>query len=339
MKIAVAQRYRPFSHLPGIECLVPGSLFVLKAFPSLLQVKSLEGVVLAELHLDISAPVHEFTLIQDLENPSVKISGKTAKGFFRYEIAANLDLLSLNLKKFPFSYTNSSPELLQVSIESDFKAQTFERLALGMHKSLDWDLVKRRGDLREILPVWYKLGQLVPPTSESGQETLLNELKEAIFNKDKRGVLATLEALFLTGFKGILVPQIVDNNFHGYKLPPCHNSAALLSAGYSLIQKLFFSNDQNAIELLPLLPNSFVFGKLTAAKIPHWGILDLEWSKEKIRQAIFKCESSGPLVFKFPKSIKQSRLRLNDKEKGYTLKSGETFDVEEGKTYFFDRFI
>ena len=62
MKIAIAERLKPFSHTPGVACLIPGTCWKVEAFPTLLRIGEKY-----DLPLPITGPVADFTLELDLE--------------------------------------------------------------------------------------------------------------------------------------------------------------------------------------------------------------------------------------------------------------------------------
>ncbi|QLH35365.1 MAG: hypothetical protein HWD61_03745 [Parachlamydiaceae bacterium] len=116
----------------------------------------------------------------------IQIWGKSSQGYFRYNIrsAENPWEISIEIEK---GLTDWKPAPLPSF--SSFKIHSFaspssscffnwiDRLSLGNHKSQDWDMVKRRGDLTEILPVWLRLGQIVHQPSFVAYEGTLDLLK------------------------------------------------------------------------------------------------------------------------------------------------------------------
>ena len=89
MRIDIAARFKPFSHCPGTYVLLPGSTLRLQIFPTRLHVDDLAGplpVSLATIDFDLTGPVDEFSIQQDLERGNVRVWGKTSSGFVRYTI-------------------------------------------------------------------------------------------------------------------------------------------------------------------------------------------------------------------------------------------------------------
>jgi len=331
MLITIAARYRPFSHRPGVVCIVPGTDVSIQVFPALIKIGE------AEIALNVKGPVKDFTLVQDLEKGYVTVFGKTASGYMRYKILCTPDGLVLRTEKVPEEpFVLGDATLVKCNF-SNYLPQ--ERLSLGMHKALDWDLVSRRQDLREILPVWHRLGLMTPPGNEEEGASLLDECRKVILDREKEKKFPAIEALFLTGFSGILNPRSSDEEHQGFALPPVNGSPiTLLSSFAKLIRSMFLRYEGNELEILPALPPEIVSGRLCSLTLPGVGNLDLEWSKREVRRLIFKPLESVKLAFRFPKNVGRMRVRLNDKEKGVNLKSGISLDFEGGRRYFFDRF-
>ena len=191
MKITIAQRLRPFSHLPGASCVIPWSSFKVQAFPALLIFENLNTFEKHEYKLDWKGPVKEFTLELDLEKGVVWVYGKTLEGHRRICIEMQEAGIAID-KKLVVSGAQVMPHPV-------------ERLSLGMSKKLDWELVLRRQEMAEILPIWFRLGQMVSP---SGTTSLFQEC-------DKLDVTSMYLKLFLVGFEGILCPRLSDTAHQG----------------------------------------------------------------------------------------------------------------------------
>lgn len=336
MKIDIRSRLSPFSHLPGTECLVPLSHFVIKIYPALISIHSLKSNETEIIPLNISGPVKEFTVIQNLERGEVLVFGKTPSGLLRYTIRAAGERLQLIAKKplqlppADFIFENDIKDMISTSKE---------RLHLGQHKDLDWELVKRRLDLREILPVWHRLGQLTNEEKFSKEASLLQDCHDAVAQRKKDLISVSFKNLFMAGFQGIMVPRKKDSDYQGFALPPTkkNDSLAILTEGAKLIRSLFISYEDGVVELLPALPSELVSGKLCNFETSFCTI-DFEWSKRAPRRAVIKALQSGALTFKFPKSIQKARLRLNDNDKGVMVNSGCLLTIEQGTSYYFDQF-
>jgi hypothetical protein len=296
MKIAIAQKLRPYSHIPGAMCALPGTRFIVEAFPTLIRIENLEIPI-------GDAPAPEFTLQQDLESNCVWVFSKK----YRLRIKARADGIECNDRFFPIQMDFHLPE-------------QWERLSLGKQKAQDWDLVWRRFDLAEILPVLYGLGQkipAVPPQPHTGTARLLD---------------GDLEPLCRAAFHKILVPRLRDDQRQGY----CADEQALGNPFYLLqeaaqrIRSRFFRQQERRLRFFP--DSSFPAGRMTNVQAPGIGTLDFEWSKRRLRRAIIRAVSDGETLLEGC----SFRMKTDPKEKG--KRRAEAFFAESGKTYFLDQF-
>ncbi|MEX1012586.1 MAG: hypothetical protein WD595_06670 [Waddliaceae bacterium] len=259
MKISIVNRFKPFSHTPGVKLLLPGTDQFFQVYPE----KIITGDT--EIPLDIKGPVKNFTVEQDLEKGSIRVFGHSSTGYFEKKIA---------------NPSYQKPK---------------ERLSLGVHKAQEWDLVKKRQMMSEILPFWHFLGQVTPikPSHREGTAALLDR---------------SLEHLFLAGFEGILSPRLQDTDYQGFDLdmPKAGDPLILLTEGAKMIKSLFLQEEPEYFHILPRLPSEFHCGRLTTPEI------DMEWSKHKLRKLIVR--TSKPLLL--PKEIKRFRLKGDHREKG-----------------------
>ena len=229
-KISISQRLCPYSHLPGTACLIPGTPWQLLAFPTLLKFSNLQTGETEEEPLPWIGPVKNFTVHQDLERGEVVITGKTAEGHRRHVVKRG-------------------------SLPSHI-----ERLSLGSHKALDWELVKRRCDLADILPVWFRLGQMVP----SGGKIFFPP------PEDKLEAAPFLENIFSAYFHGIMVPRLVDEDHQGIFFEGKSMATAplaLLTEGFRWIRSLFFKKIPKAsLCFRAFLPSSMPGGSSICAR-------------------------------------------------------------------------
>ncbi|MBX7067585.1 MAG: hypothetical protein K1X28_10185 [Parachlamydiales bacterium] len=320
MKIEIAARLKPFSHTPGMSCVIPKSNGVIEAFPTLLRING------KEWKIAITGPVHGFTLQQDLERDCVYVFGKAKEGYFRLRIESHDDRFQIVSEKGPLKNG-------EIRAENAISTMNrFERLSLGSHKAQDWDLVQRRGDLKEILPTLFYLGQKIPhvaPQPLTGTAVLLN-LPEGR-EKLEEALLAFIKA----GFKNMLVPRLVDDQHQGF-VPEGDakgNPIFLIQEGSKMIRSLFFRQNERRLSFLPHLPISFDAGRMVGLIAPGIGEIDLEWSKKLLRRAVIRAAVSGEVIVELQKEIKT--FRISKKKK---IKRGEPLLLEAGKTYHLDRF-
>lgn len=315
-EISIAQRLRPFSHLPGTSLVLPGSDYVIQIFPCLIRVY-LNQVVMAELNLELKGPVHPFTICSDLEKGRISVSGKGADGWIRYHLLASKDGKGIRLLGDRF-YLQQLDILPSSSPFEPFQVPFCERLSLGSNKAQDWEMIKRRLDLKEIFPHWHRLGQLVP--SHSAEKV---KLEEGDWLK-----------IFLVGFDSLLVPQSEDQNHQGISFP----LFPLLSEGAKLIRQLFVQQENKKISILPSLLPSFHAGRLLNVSLPEVGVISLEWTKKTIRRVILYSENEQEIELKFRSNVRSVRLREDSKDKGIIRPCSSSLIVKKGNYYFFDNF-
>lgn len=364
MNISIATRLKPFSHSPGVFCILPGSKYRLQIFPTLIRVEDLLGPFphpVAQIAIGFEGPINDFTVLEDLEKGRIRVWGKTAQGYMRYSIVtASNDGIAIISEKMPIQGWKCSGEwkLLHQQENMDvfgrnplidlstFIAPPSDCLSLGSHKSQEWEMIHRRRDLAEIFPIWMRLGQLIPPVaslSSEGTGTLLFECQQHISAKEKELVLPSFERLYMAAFEGILSPRFNDDQHQGFNLKPVDMTSktsplALLSQGAQLIRSLFIQTQETNIQILPVLPSQFHCGRLINNRIPQIGSLDFEWSKKVIRRMLLKSEQEAELSFSFQKEIKRYRLRESLMDKGKIIDPNSPIPIKKGQQYLFDNF-
>jgi len=334
MKISIAERLKPFSHLPGAACIIPGTCWEIEAFPTLLRFGKK-----IELKLGLTGPVEEFTLQQDLEKNCVWVFGKAKEGFYRLRIEGSDSGFDLYAEKMPpIPGPLKAKESFHIGAEVLFISNpAFERLSLGSHKSQDWDQVQRRSDLKEILPILFCLGQKIPliaPQPLTGTARLLE------LPTDRNQAASALEAFLKAAFAKILVPRLTDDDHQGLVPEEAAegNPSFLLQEGAKLVRSLFFKQNERRIKFLPHLPVPLDCGRMTDLKAPGIGTLDLEWSKKLLRRCIVRASTSGEVVVELQSELKTFRVRTSLKEKGRRQSASEPLLLEAGKSYYLDCF-
>lgn len=322
MTIKIAQRYRPFSHQPGSCCLIPGSCYVVEAYPALIRIKDLEGQLVKEIPLTIQGPLEQFTLMQDLERGCVTLFSET------YSIHI-LPTLAISFQKNP----PLLPTLLQ------------ERLSFGSHKKQDWQEIVKRLDFKEIFPLWFRLGSLLSLPERTGDNrgifSLLKECQAACDAHRPEYILPAFKKLFLAGFGHMLLPQARDEAYQG--ILPSNSPISidsplyLLSEGAKVIRSLFILNIENEIFILPNLPPEFFAGKMVNV-FSDDGRVDFEWSKKSIRRLQFHAQKNGEIIFHFHPSITHYRVRQKGTEKKKIYTNGESLVIKSGSDYLLDQF-
>ncbi len=257
--IQIRNRLLPFCHSSGTKCLIPGTFTSVEGFPHLIRIHHPSGV--EEISLGNDPFSRPFTLQLDLEKDLVLIQGK------------------------------------KISLSE--KVEKKEKIFLGSNKVQDWDLILRRLDLREIVPLLFGLSQTVPliPFFQT-QEPLL--------------------PFFLSSFEHFLVPR----------------ESASLQRAFWLIRNLFFQEEEESF----CFPKQTVFpsGRMVCVKT-NMGRLDIEWAKWRLRRVVFHAETTGSIFWKVEARSFRSKEALH--ERGQTHPIDAPFAVTQGKMYFLDRFF
>ena len=253
--LKIKEKLRPFSHTPGIRCLIPGTDKIVQAFPTKLIVESKE--------YPLPGPALEFTLMQDVERLCCVVFSKKYRLYI-----------------WPSGEVNENkPPIVEQ-----------ERLFLGCTKKMEWEMMKRRMDMREILPLWFQLGQRLKAT---GSFSLLEACQKA----RPTDCMAAFTALFRAGFSDMMVPRKRDEDFLGLCSDEVQGDPlVLLGEGSRLIRSFFLEGNR----VLPALPPQLISGKLLTKEI------DLEWTKGQIRRVWVRTEEKPEL--QFSKKIKQYRV-------------------------------
>lgn len=329
MKITIAERLKPFSHTPGAACLIPGTCCKVEAYPTLIR---LAGQL--ELRLHLTGPVRDFTLEQHLEKNCVYLFGKAREGFYRLRLHGSEMGIELLADKLPTqglvvngSILRQKDRLFFPMELGFFLPQVWERLSLGVSKGQDWDLVLRRFDLKEILPVLFGLSQKIP-YQEFGP------LKGAA----KLLIGGDLEALCRAGFSNILIPRLFDDQYQGIAPEDSdgEDPSFLLQEAGRLVRSLFFRQERNCLELLPACP--FDAGRMTRLQASSIGEIDLEWASGTLRRAILRSSSSDPIFLVLQKGLRSFRVRTVQSGRGQRHVSSDPLFLEAGRTYYLDRF-
>lgn len=358
MHIKIAERLKPFSHLPGTTCLIPLSAWQVQIFPTLLRFSDMMGKQIA-LKLGLLGPMRDFTIELDLENALIRVFGHTARGYVRYQVVSEEKNVVLHFEKTPpegVEYHLSSQESpavvknnekISIAISQEPIVPVHERLSLGMHKAQDWEMVCRRKDAKEIFPIWLRLSELTPvihpPVSKVGTLLLLAECENIIASRERNDLVSTFMNLFQAGFYGIFTPRLIDDQFQGFvpdlsPVPANLSPIVLIKRGAALIRSFFFQESEAALHLLPALPPEFHAGRFVALQCQDGSQFDLEWTKKLLRRAVLRAARDRQVVLVLQKPLKSFRLRRSLKDKGEVLNASDPFKVKAGEIIFLDRF-
>lgn len=363
MRIKIAERLRPYSHLPGTFCYLPGSYYSIEIFPTLLRIWDLRQIqvsMVKEISIGIMGPVKKFTLMLDLERGHIEVSGENTNGFFRYRLSSGLNGEislyieksageGLEINKSMFHPKESLALISKTSSQQVFKPIDQARLSLGCQKSQDWDFIKRRLDLKEILPIWYRMGQMIPqikplgPGSDvEGPFKLIQSCKELLKEKKHQHIAESLLSIFQVSFFGIMAPMLKDKFYQGIiheekSFEPNIQPLQLIVETIPLIRSLFIEQQNEHIHILPHIPPQFHCGRFNDIPI-NGGVISMEWTKKKIRRMIFSSQKSQQAVFVFDNEISRFRLRKKESNQEHQIKTGIPLHFEENCVYLFDNF-
>ncbi len=280
--ISINAKIRPFSHKIGAQCILPGTDEVVEAFPHFLRIGS------REIPLGNDPLLRDFTLQQDLEKNCVWVFGKG----FRIQIFATPDGVTVGKTFFP----------LPIRFQ---ERKEVERLSLGCHKAQDWDLILRRFDGKEFLPLLYLLAQKVP---FEGEDKLFSE---------------AFETFYLSSFHHMMVPR--DRT----EIRP------ILRSAFLKIRSFFIQEKGNRIKLFP--ENPFPEGRLLHVQT-EMGLLDIEWSKKCLRRTIFHPRKTGQIFLDLPDGIHSFRRKGKLHEKGVLQNGKDPLECVAGQPIYLDRF-
>jgi len=335
MKISIAQRNRPFSHVPGTSCVLPRTCWTVQAYPAKIILRDRErqcsdGII--EIPLSLRGPVREFTVQQDLENGSVLVWGKSLEGLFHLRLRAVNGAIELKLERAPAAgivccgKTIHKHECFSWKIAGPCcERRTKERLSLGSHRLQDWEKVWRRFDFSEIFPILFQLSRWTPKNGlPSEMECRLNQ---------------GFEPFLRAAFYGMLCPRLMDDEFQGLigneAIDPQASPGSLILDAGDRIRSLFIQQKGMEISLLP--DSDFRAGRMTEVELEQIGSIDFEWSQSAMRCAVLQAACDARILLKL-KTANSFRLRRHLQDKGVQHLLNEELHLEAGNIYFLDRF-
>lgn len=366
MEISIAERLKPFIHVPGMTVILPGLGWPIQVFPCLLRMYRFQDAIplqFAELQLELEGPVEQFTVTNDLEKGRLTVSGMTRKGWLRYHLIGSQDLKNVRLvvDRAPsggLPVQDGSAKVVlqdkewhdlckQLSPFTPFALPRIDRLSFGCHKAQDWELVRRRSCLQEIFPFWHRLGQLVPqvpgPPTATGTLALLAECEQLL--KQGRPDVAQQIWLnvFLCAFREMLVPQMEDSCYQGIvKSVPLAGSTVsplvILSEGSRLIRKLLIQQENGSLGILPSLLPVLPFGRLVDVPLEGGGSISIEWSKKTIRRMSIHSTQEREIALTFHSDVRSYRLRDYARDQGERRTRHSQLFLRRDYHYYIDNF-
>ena len=335
MTIKIATRLRPFSHSSHTITLIPKTRLAAEIFPAYVRVfdpTTKKTVYEQELSF---GPLDHFTVILDLEKGRIEVSGEAACGFQRYYITPNAIEFQKGSKE-TISFAN--PEKI-----ADFPQR--ERLSLGCHKAQDVAAIFRRGDLTEILPIWFFLAQSVAQVedAEIANPSLFSALKDAVDAKDTSHIYESLSHFFKASFTSLFFPRLTDDFRQGFKQPilTTFSSASpllVLQKSLPYMRHLFFHEDEKVWQFLPVLPKEFHAGRIIDLRSKSNHLIAIEWTKKSIFRATINAVQDDFFVFKFHPDIKRFRMSTRSRKVLGQVSNGQEIPLSKGEGYLLDRF-
>ena len=318
MHIDIALRFKPYSHEPGTVCLIPGTPWRVQAFPTFIRLFGPEGENF-EYRFSHQGIVEGFTIVQDLEKKQVRVFGRP-----------KLDCRIAQGK----IWENNQPML---ELPFSTMPQKIERFSMGIHKAQEWEGIRRRLDLTEILPLWFHLGQMTPVVEKQKKGTLLllEECQNYRVSKEKLLLDKALKHLFLSGFGRMFDPRVHDPEHRGIvkqEEPDPEAALSLLQEGSQLIRSLVFTQKENCWQILPCLLPHFHSGRFQCEQ------LDLEWSNTKLKKIILHSPYDQEVSLEWPAGLSICRMRKDLKEKGSVFKREQPLCLSKNQIIYLDRF-
>ncbi|MEM7174644.1 MAG: glycoside hydrolase family 95-like protein [Chlamydiota bacterium] len=366
---------RPFSYLPGTKLLIPASSWQVTAYPTRLVLSFLgqekkDGL---EIRLDEVDFVKTFMVMQDLKRAAVRFFLTNDQGHFSYCIYSYQAAqscsrpgekcgLTLQLDRCPaatmafscsgerFVLQRKEQWVLPINHRQKEEPKT-EEIHFGCHKTQDWDLIKRRNQLEEILPIWFALGQNVPAVTPvaGAAATHMQQLEALIEKKASAFVGRELLKLFRLFFDGIFVPYFFDVHYWEHRAignvdahsmrDRQYSPLFLLTKGAALIRSLFFhKNRLGDYKILPCLPKELHAGRLIGVQATPDVTLDFEWSKKRIRRLVLTARQECTAQLRFPAGEKSFRIRTHRKDRGQRVSIDAPIFLKASERYFLDCF-
>lgn len=358
MKIKITSRFKPLTHSFGVPLILPGSPFALKIYPQQLLIEDLRRCTeIGRLKNHLKGPIKDFTVLQNLDQGAIEVWGFTPQGYFGYRIKAleacqGMVISPLSQAKEPLDWEATGEWNAAVEQKNCFFSRdpsfrktveaTNEReiLHLGNNKQQDWDLIQRRSDLTEILPIWYLLGQWSPEERMGEQPSLFSLCAASIESGHHDRIASRFTDLYQAAFTGMLCPQLWDTHYQGFALPPidAESPLALLSEGTQLIRRLFVRQNGPEVALLPALPPQFHCGRMKNVKLPGIGTCDLEWTKKTIRRLVLRASENVEIFLKVQSQVHQYRMRTKEGLCGVVCNASDRLPLKAGYTYLMDHF-
>ncbi|MBQ8498486.1 hypothetical protein [Chlamydia sp.] len=325
--IKIAQSFKPYITEPGAKIPIPGSTLYAQVFPSLWRIFSSSHELMDEGRVSVNGPLKRFVVFQNLNRGGVAVMTEQYKYY-------------LSPKGF---CTHSMAYLPPASFYPT------EYVSFGVHKHADLEKIRRRKNLKEILPFLFRHGVLLQNQSLQTLEktevvSLLETLDEWIAKSKKESMTSLLEKFVYAGLSKTLLPRLYDEEYQGIISEGPRKEMrevpfALLRAAALSMQKMFIQERSGVITLLPVLPPEFPCGRWVNFSLDI-GKISFEWTKKTIRRVILQAHSSGEIALTSP-GVRSYRSRMEEEGKILSCKIKkflEKVEIKAGNTYLWDRF-
>ncbi len=256
----------------------------------------------------------------------------------------------LNLK----IYKQQRIKIIKVK-EKIFHPISMEKLYLGVDKKQNMELIYRRKNICEILPIWYSFSQRFASAECNFEKCdFVNDYFEEIKNykqtsQNEKIGLAFLKCFFLS-FKSFFSPKLFDDEYTA--LSSCalnkrknKEKNLIFYKSKEVIKEMFFKqSDDNEVvifSILPFLIKEFHCGRFININCEGLGVVSILWAKKIIKKIVFKSlkDFDLKLVFKNSFSIKSFRVRKNNrKDCGKVFFNTDIIKINKNQKYVFDRF-
>lgn len=325
--IKLTQKFKPYTLIPGACLPIPGSEYYAQVFPTLWRVFSSSHELLGEGRISLSGPVKRFYIFQDLHR-------------------GGLAVLS---EKYKYYLLPSGEKVASIRGSLPSADQAEPLLSLGVHKHADLHKMRRRRDLKEILPFWWRLASLTPPCAPVNAIQPVGKLFHTVYQKiqqrEKTEISSLLLSLYLSGFSENFLPRMSDTEFQGIldfsDMDEQNVPFSLLHSSFGLLRDIFIFHDGDLLEVLPSLPPEFPCGRLTRLLLKGIGKISVEWSKKTLRKVCLHAQENREFLLGVPSPLICCRLRQWEKKQliaSSQISLGEIMEIKAGTTYVWDCF-
>ncbi|MDF2550490.1 MAG: hypothetical protein K0S07_1557 [Chlamydiales bacterium] len=387
--IVIQEKLSPFTHKISQWLWLPETPYLLRIFYARLEIWDMRapfsplqprGKLSAAFSFNLPQPVQDFKATLDLERRRVEVGMQTSQGYFLYRVFASGEAAFVAFKKKPASFSAScelTPDAgwhcqesesgsilapLAVSLKAAQKKQEesmassslsqtrLPKISFGMNKQLKLEKIESRNDLREILPLWHRLGVLSPKSEipSGGTVQLLERCQNLLEEKAHDHLQTALKTCFQIGLNGLFLPTLYDENYQigqglqGLSAPQAQQSSAclhLFKRGSALIERLFLEAEGDTITLLahPLFPCGRVQALSVSLPGGFKGFISFEWSRFRVRRVQIETIEEGELTLATNPHLKSFRSVISQKKCCLFSQNNKIY-CTFGKQQNFDRF-